>query len=488
MMRVVAVCLLMFLAACGVPQPAVYHGDPARLAGVPLPPAVCRSGPNGGPLLVDRGIGGTGAPRVADRGIGGTGIIGVISGFASVCIAGTEVGFDASTAIDIDGALGSVSDLRVGQVAVIDAAGSATQTLAARTIRVQRAVTGRIEAIDADGRMTIAGQTVLVPAGIWGAERVRTGAFVAVSGLRRADGVVSASRLDTAPTAGFALRGQVERDGEVTRIGQLTLPEELPRGQWVTVSGRYVENTPRVTAVTPDPFADPAGLLAVAGDRLVVQAFVRVADGAVWLNGRRVATEPGVSTGFEGERIAVVSLARRSDGRFIAVGLAAIDKGVVAPAGIPVRLEITKSPLPRAPMKHEAQPTPAPVVATPAEPPAATDPAATPDRRLEPPATEPATEPSSGDADQHPPAGGELIGRNTLPEPAAAASRPKLAAAWRHEKAARRTLAGGPISSSTISLAVGVSGSASPFAGPASVPRTRGTRSNAAATGGAVAP
>ena len=72
---------------------------------------VCRVGPDGGPIadkgiggtggvaIADRGIGGTGGPQIADRGIGGTGIIAVISGFASLCLAGQEVALPADTPI-----------------------------------------------------------------------------------------------------------------------------------------------------------------------------------------------------------------------------------------------------------------------------------------------------------------------------------------------------------------------------------------------------
>ena len=81
-----ALVLVAAVAACGRPAP------PARPeASVAADPAVCRVGPDGGPQLADRGIGGTGAPvletdrgiggtggpQLADRGIGGTGIVGV---------------------------------------------------------------------------------------------------------------------------------------------------------------------------------------------------------------------------------------------------------------------------------------------------------------------------------------------------------------------------------------------------------------------------
>ena len=60
-----------------------------------------------GPQWSDRGIGGTGGAsqptRSADRGIGGTGIIGIITGFASVCLDGVEVHLDAVTPVYVNG-------------------------------------------------------------------------------------------------------------------------------------------------------------------------------------------------------------------------------------------------------------------------------------------------------------------------------------------------------------------------------------------------
>src|SRR5579875_1068294 len=93
-----AVLLAAALSACS-PRlaPTAEQPSPARPS-----PAMCRVGPDGGPLVSDRGIGGTGAPvsgsavadrgiggtgaptQFAERGLGGTGIIGVVTGFASV--------------------------------------------------------------------------------------------------------------------------------------------------------------------------------------------------------------------------------------------------------------------------------------------------------------------------------------------------------------------------------------------------------------------
>src|SRR6478672_4336646 len=88
---------LLLAAAC---SPEAGQSPQSRLAAsgaspAPVAPAsagpLCRVGANGGPILADRGIGGTGVSsdpsRFTDRGIGGTGIgtqipISVVRGFS----------------------------------------------------------------------------------------------------------------------------------------------------------------------------------------------------------------------------------------------------------------------------------------------------------------------------------------------------------------------------------------------------------------------
>jgi hypothetical protein len=95
-------CLLIALAvaACG---PRV----PASTSPTPTTPGMCQIGPDDGPAVADRGIGGTGiddnAIQTADRGIGGTGIVGVITGFSSVCVDGLEVSYGSTTTVSMAG-------------------------------------------------------------------------------------------------------------------------------------------------------------------------------------------------------------------------------------------------------------------------------------------------------------------------------------------------------------------------------------------------
>jgi len=162
------------------------------------------------------GVGGTGhsTPNSGDRdaaardgdGLGGTGIVGIVTGFGSVCVNGLEVGYDDATAIDSNGAAARSSDLAVGQLVVIEATGRGDR-LRAERIAVRDAAVGPAFAIDAArGELVVLGQTIRVGPDAPLVDRASQqpfalgdlviGDFLAVSGLRQADGVVVATRVD----------------------------------------------------------------------------------------------------------------------------------------------------------------------------------------------------------------------------------------------------------------------------------------------------
>ena len=72
----------------------------------------------------DRGIGGSGI-STGDRGLGGSGmragIIGVVTGFASLCVNGYEVELDEASVVTIEGHPATAADIHLGQLVVIEA-------------------------------------------------------------------------------------------------------------------------------------------------------------------------------------------------------------------------------------------------------------------------------------------------------------------------------------------------------------------------------
>jgi hypothetical protein len=331
--------ILILLAACVALQPRPDAGRQAPPAGEldTAQPAeldnVGRTGPDGAPPVADRGIGGTGSPvamapaiRSADRGIGGTGIVGVVTGFGSIFVNGVEVEYDDTASIDIDGTAASASALRAGQMVAIQAEGPAFSPHA-KAISVRTAVAGRIEALElGTGMLTIAGQAVSVPDGTWGANGFGLGDWVKVSGVRRGDGAIVASRLDAAPTGVLQARGRVVRDGDVVRVGKLELSgsaaDSVKDGQFVVLTGDYEAGHGHVSTVASDTlWPNPAAYFGPSISQLIVQAFVRVDKDSVSINGVKVRSGSIVSSQAHGDGIAVVSLQRQPDGSLTAVGL-----------------------------------------------------------------------------------------------------------------------------------------------------------------------
>ncbi len=337
MRRLVPLVLLGLLTACVTlaPQPASQAVSVSATEPDDRDAGVGQIGPNGGPLVADplvsdRGIGGTGGPatvsatsQIADRGIGGTGVVGVVTGFGSVFVNGLEIQYDKTASVDIDGARSSVAALRVGQLVAIRAEGSANAPFT-RTISVRSEVVGRIEGLElGSGMLTVAGQAVSIQPGTWGANQFGLGDWVKVSGLRRPDGTVLASRLDGAPAGTLFVRGQaVHASGEL-RVGSLVLggtaAANVQHGQFVIVSGDYAAGRGRVSTAASDTLsASPADYFGASTNHMIVQAFVHPEIGTVSINGAKIRSAAVVSgqTGHDG--IAVVSLQRGADGSYVA--------------------------------------------------------------------------------------------------------------------------------------------------------------------------
>jgi hypothetical protein len=218
------------------------------------------------------GIGGTG---IDGGGIGGTGqraeaevgVLGVVTGFASICVNGIEVHYDAKTPVSLNGDPSSASALGIGQVVSVRAVGAGTQARA-QSIEIIDAVVGRINAVEGTGtllqvngqRVRIDSSTVLTP-GLTRSQlaAAQVGDTIRVSGLRDADGSIVATRIEAAAPAARALVAEAAAPGlgrflvegyvsdvqqEALRVGAMgfgVTPElraQLAPGQLVRLSGR----------------------------------------------------------------------------------------------------------------------------------------------------------------------------------------------------------------------------------------------------------
>jgi len=158
------------------------------------------------------GIGGTGHQANGDGtgGIGGTGIIGAITGYGSIFVNGYEVEIPDDMAVTIKDGQTTADQLAIGQIVEIEASGDGTHVNAA-SVHVRHELGGTIESIDRASRtITILGQKILIdktsinPDGTDGSsglafENLKIGDRLDVSGFRRDDGTIDATRLDALP-------------------------------------------------------------------------------------------------------------------------------------------------------------------------------------------------------------------------------------------------------------------------------------------------
>ena len=355
-MRGAVLVLMGLLAACG---PTTPPSGPQTVAPAP---AMCTVGPDGGPAMADRGIGGTGAPlREADRGIGGTGspllasggiggtgIVAVITGFASVCLAGQEVSLPPDVPVSIESQPASPNALRAGQVAAVEAVGTGGGLSAAR-IAVRYEVSGPVEAATAD-TLRVAGQHVLLEPQTWGV-RPRVGDWVSVSGLRRPDDTILATRVDRREPGEVMVRGMLRDDSGTLRLGALNL-QPAPglaalSGQEVTAVGTLASEVLVPTSIVPDVLAmDPAAFFGPAVGTFYVEGFAVIEGGRLHLGRASLEAAPGLSLG-PGSR-AILRL-ERAGGGLRAVGFG--PRGELQPGRLPPARQFEPAPVPNRAMR-----------------------------------------------------------------------------------------------------------------------------------------
>lgn len=318
----VAPLLLALAASCALPP-----------EGRSSPAEACRVAPDGGPPaapgVTDRGIGGTGAPaagpRITDKGIGGTGVVGVITGFASICLDGLEVDLPPDARITIDAAEADASRLRAGQMALITAAPAADGALVARSVTIRHAVSGPVELVSG-GEMLVAGQRVVVSGALRDSPLARAGKAVAVSGVHRPDGAIVATRLDPARDARVTLRGPARRGpGGALHIGRLELPATGLAPGWLEVEGHYAQGRFVTDHIQPSPgLGAPGQMFGAKIGRVIAEAYIR-------RSGDRLELSDGVSVPAASgllaltaptARLAVVTLDVKADGSMIATDIA----------------------------------------------------------------------------------------------------------------------------------------------------------------------
>jgi len=148
------------------------------------------------------GLGGTGLG--GDDGLGGTGVFGTVTNLGSVCVNGLEIHYAPDVPVRKDGRGADAARLAPGQV-VFARAFRKDGRLVADEITIWTALVGRIEAVSPERRrLVVSGERVEILAravvlGPQGSRRtLDVGQWIEVSGLRRADGTLVASRIEPA--------------------------------------------------------------------------------------------------------------------------------------------------------------------------------------------------------------------------------------------------------------------------------------------------
>jgi len=273
------------------------------------------------------GGGAGGVASAADGGISGTGnSVGAVTGFGSVFVNGTE--FDtAGAAIVIDGSGAPQSDLRVGQVVVVDANFDDDK---ATRIEYRAQIKGPVQALtvqDAalgDATLTVFGQLVMTNSATnfsnsrldpTAANVLKVGDLVEVSGLLDANGVLVASFLEAkALLPEFTVIGRVGNLTATTfHIGSLTVDfsstNANPRtGDTVEVKGQasdFSAVTNTFTAASVDTFS---GFGMSNGKSLEIEGYVTrfVSTADFDINGVHALIDSG--TTFEGGSAASLGL------------------------------------------------------------------------------------------------------------------------------------------------------------------------------------
>jgi Domain of unknown function (DUF5666) len=188
-------------------------------------------------IQANSGVGGTG--KQASSGVGGTGIVGIITGFASICVNGLEVFYDKHTEVDIDGMTSNIDALNIGQLVAIESSSNSNHLIAQR-LSVSHVIIGKIEKVDStQNTLQIMGRTIQIsPETIVNAD-LKPQQLVKISGLVATNNQVYTSRIDIArPDTPSQVAGLIDQVGNINGIN-ITSTNKIQAGSMVRVSGSW---------------------------------------------------------------------------------------------------------------------------------------------------------------------------------------------------------------------------------------------------------
>jgi hypothetical protein len=238
----------------------------------------------------DGGIGGTGIQQnngtggtgINANGVGGTGIVGVITGFGSLCIGELEVHLDENTPVKVDGVSTKQHQFKVGESVAIEATEN-NNRISAKNVHVYHQIVGPISEIDIT-RKEIKVMDQKVSANPEQVKSLSKGQWVGVSGIRNNQGTIEASNITKAMNDKKAMivGDIVQQSGKLSVNGTEVagLASSPSSRTAVRVSGAWDGQKLNVEKVA----ASPAKQLVQRVDQLYIQTYLKQDAGQQLVN------------------------------------------------------------------------------------------------------------------------------------------------------------------------------------------------------------
>ncbi|MGY8991488.1 MAG: DUF5666 domain-containing protein, partial [Rhodospirillales bacterium] len=261
----------------------------------------------GGTGIDGGGIGGTGAPKPAptiltDRGIGGTGIVGTITGFGSIFVNGQEINYTEGLPVNsIDGVI-APKNFAVGQVVAVEAE-TRNGELFANNAEIITPVAGRISEVDSKGgRIKVYGQWIKLADDTRfhdttnQAADLKPGNYIAVSGFKRPDGVIDATRIERRRDGPGSVTGpitSINNRGFTVGTVRIESPigsraRKINVGDQLTANGIAGTNSLRATQLTPRSAKPFGGRMR----KLVIEGYAKPGPAGIGLTLRGMNVDP----------------------------------------------------------------------------------------------------------------------------------------------------------------------------------------------------
>jgi hypothetical protein len=182
---------------------------------------------------------------------------------------------------------------------------------------------------------------------------LKRGDWVAVSGIRRPEGAIVATRIDYATPGVVTVHGRLDESNQVWRLGGLIVQpapgSAPPSGRFVVATGEERNGELFADSIVPDLLvSNPPAYFGDVVQRIVIESFVRATDGSIEMSGgfsARIAGEPGEAALSNAPARAIVAFQRQDHGMGVmSVQLGTPTENPLAPSGLGRGLQLAPMP------------------------------------------------------------------------------------------------------------------------------------------------